>query len=370
MAGFPPRITVKGLEDDGFLPSAAAVQAVSQDPTKPNSRTNPVLNLTSPAVLNTLFPTDIAGCPNSANCGLQSTVLASKETNVTPKVAVSYEFTDTNMAYAMYSEGFRPGGVNPPVPSSGQCQQALADLGLTQSPLTYKQDTVESYEIGNKIRLFDGRLQLNSALFYIDWKEMQYSQAVACGFSYLNNAGAAVSKGGELQANGRFGNLSFTANLSYNKATYAETILSNPNNPASAVVRKKGDNIGGVPDWTLSFSPQYDFQVAGHDGYVRFDYSFSDSYRSGLLAELDKFNAGNAVNSYNPWVWMTPTTYNLNFRAGINVLGIDWAFYMTNLTDRQPPRRLPGSSATADSAYVNGTMARPRTFGLQLNYDF
>ena len=370
VAGFPPRITVAGLEDDGFLPNAAAVQAVSQDPTKPNSRTNPVVNLTSPAVLATLFPTDLAGCPDSPNCGLQTTQLASKETNVTPKVALSYQFTDTNMAYAMYSEGFRPGGVNPPVPASGQCQQALADLGLTQSPLTYKQDTVESYEIGNKVRLLDGRVQLNSALFYIDWKEMQYSQAVACGFSYLNNAGRAVSKGAELQANGRFGNLGFTINIGYNKAAYAESILSNPTNPASAVVRKEGDNIGGVPDWTFSFSPQYDFQIAGNDAFIRLDYSFSDSYRSGLLAELDKFNAGNATNSYNPWVWMTPSTYNLNLRAGINMSGIDWAFYASNLTDRQPPRRLPGSSSTGDSAYVNGTMARPRTIGLQVNYEF
>jgi outer membrane receptor protein involved in Fe transport len=370
VAGFPPRITIAALKDDGFLPNAAAVQAVSQDPTKPNSKTNPVLNLTSPAVLATLFPTDLAGCPDSPNCGLQSTKLESKEKNVTPKVALAYELTDTNMAYAMYSEGFRPGGVNPPVPSSGQCQQALADLGLTQSPLTYEQDTVESYEIGNKVRILDGRVQLNSALFYIDWKEMQYSQAVACGFSYLNNAGSAVSKGAELQANGRFGNFAFTVNVSYNQAAYAETILSNPSNPASAVVRKAGDNIGGVPDWTFSFSPQYDLTIAGNDAFIRFDYSFSDSYRSGLLAELDKFSAGNATNTYNPWAWITPSTYNMNLRAGINVSGIDWAFYVSNLTDKQPLRRLPGSSSTGDGAYINGTMARPRTIGFQLNYEF
>ena len=370
VAGFPPRITVAGLEDDGFMPDAAAVQAVSQDPTQPNSRTNPVVDLTNPAVLNTLFPTDLAGCPDSSNCGIQYTNLSSHETNFTPKVALSYEISDTNMAYAIYSEGFRPGGVNPPVPASGQCQQALADLGLTQSPLTYAQDTVTSYEIGNKARIMDGRVQLNTAVFYIDWQDMQYSQNVACGFSYLNNAGHAISKGAELQANGRFGNFSFGINLSYNKATYAETILSNPNNPNSSVVRKEGDNIGGVPDWSFSFSPQYDFEIAGNGAFFRFDYSFSDSYRSGVLAELDKYEAGNPVNNYNPWTWITPATYNLNARAGINALGIDWALYVTNLTDRQPMRRFPGSSATADSAYINGNMSRPRTVGLQLNYDF
>lgn len=370
VAGFPPRITVPGLEDDGFAPDAAAVQAVSLDPTQPNSPANPVVDLTNPAVLDTLFPTDLAGCPDSPNCGIQYTKLNSHETNFTPKVALSYDVSDTNIVYAVYSEGFRPGGVNPPVPASGQCQQALADLGLTQSPLTYAQDTVTSYEIGNKARVMDGRVQLNTAVFYIDWTDMQYSQNVACGFSYLNNAGHAVSKGAELQAAGRFGNFSFNLNLSYNKATYAETILSNPNNPNSSVVRKKGDNIGALPDWTLSFSPQYDFEIAGNPGFVRFDYSFSDSYRSGLLAELDKYEAGNPINNYNPWNWTTPSTYNLNLRAGIYALGIDWALYVTNLTDRQPARRLPGSSATADSAYLTGTMLRPRTIGIQLNYQF
>src|SRR5690606_35789343 len=359
-----------GLEDDGFAPDAAAVQAVSLDPTQPNSPANPVVDLTNPAVLDTLFPTDLAGCPDSPNCGIQYTKLNSHETNFTPKVALSYDVSDTNIVYAVYSEGFRPGGVNPPVPASGQCQQALADLGLTQSPLTYAQDTVTSYEIGNKARVMDGRVQLNTAVFYIDWTDMQYSQNVACGFSYLNNAAHAVSKGAELQATGRFGNFSFSFNAAYTRATYAETILSNPNNPNSAVVRKKGDNIGNVPDWTFSFSPHFDFQIAGNPAFVRFDYSYSDSYRSGLLAERDKFVAGNPINNYNPWTWIEPATYNLNFRAGIYVLGIDWALYVTNLTDKQPERRLPGSSATADSAYLTGGMVRPRTIGIQINYDF
>ncbi len=88
------------------------------------------------------------------------------------------------------------------------------------------------------------------------------------------------------------------------------------------------------------------------------------------MAELDKFNAGNAANSYNPWVWMTPSTYNMNLRAGINLLNIDWALYVSNLTDKQATPRLPGSSATGDSAYINSTMARPRTIGLQLNHNF
>jgi outer membrane receptor protein involved in Fe transport len=377
VAGFPPRITIPGMEADAFMPLAADVQAISRDPTKPNSATNPVVvvpnNTTDPtnmAVYDVLFPTDLEGCPDSSHCGMQYTTLSSKETNTTPKVALSWQVDDENMLYGIYSKGFRPGGVNPPVPASGQCQQALADLGLTQSPLTYNQDTVTSYELGNKSRVLDGRMQVNAAVFYIDWQNMQYSQAVNCGFTYLNNAGHAVSKGAELQATGRFGDFSLGANLSYTKATFADTILSNPNNPASAVVREKGDNIGNTPDWTISVSPQYEFQIAGNDAFIRADYTYSDSYRNGLLAELNKQNAGNATNTYNAWTWMTPSTYNVNLRAGINVLNIDWALYVTNLTDKQPMRRIPGSTATTDSAYLTGTMARPRTIGIQLNYEF
>ncbi|MDR2212659.1 MAG: TonB-dependent receptor, partial [Pseudomonadales bacterium] len=148
VAGFPPRITVPGMEADAFMPQPAAVQAISRDPSLPNSPTNPIVDVNNLTDVHTvMFPTDLAGCPDSPNCGIQYTILSSKETNFTPKVALSYDFSDTNMAYFIFSKGFRPGGVNPPVPTSGQCQQALADLGLTQSPLTYAQDTVTSYEL-------------------------------------------------------------------------------------------------------------------------------------------------------------------------------------------------------------------------------
>jgi outer membrane receptor protein involved in Fe transport len=373
VAGFPQRITVPGQEDDGFFPLQADVQRISLDPTKPNSRTNPIVDLTNPAVIAVMFPTDVEGCPDSPDCNMQYTRLQSQETNTTPKLALGYQISDTNMVYGIYTEGFRPGGVNPPVPASGQCQQALEDLGLTQSPLTYKQDKVSSYEVGNKARVnvLGGTVQLNSALFYIDWSNMQYTQNVACGFSYVNNGGGAISKGGELQVTGRFGPFGIGFNAAYTSAKYSQTTYSNPSNPGglTTITRMEGDNIGGVPDWTFSISPQYDFQVNGNDAFVRFDYSYQDSYRSGSLAELAKFNEGLA-NTYNPITWMALSSYNANARAGISLNNFNVALYVNNLTNRQPIRRFTGSTANGDSNYMTGGMSRPRTIGVQVNYEF
>ena len=60
------------------------------------------------------FPQDLAGCPTSAQCPLTYTDLRQKETPVSPKVGLSYQATEDNLYYATYSEGFRPGGVEPP----------------------------------------------------------------------------------------------------------------------------------------------------------------------------------------------------------------------------------------------------------------
>ncbi|MDR0779584.1 MAG: TonB-dependent receptor [Pseudomonadales bacterium] len=373
VAGLPQRITIPGLEADGFFPLAANVQAVSADPTKPNSATNPIVDLLNPNIIKVMFPTDVEGCPNSPDCNMQYTRLASTETNTTPKVALGYQISDTNMVYGIYTKGFRPGGVNPPVPASGQCQQALADLGLEQSPLTYNQDQVTSYELGNKARLrvLDGTVQVNSALFYIDWTNMQYTQNVACGFSYINNAGSAVSKGGELQVSGRFGPFGIGFNAGYTRAQYAETIYSNPNKPGGllTVTRMKGDNIGNTAPWTFSVSPQYDFRVADNDGYVRFDYSYTPSYKNASLAEKEKAAQGIA-NAYNPITEKTLPNYNLNARAGINVNGVGYSLYINNLNNREAVHRYTGTTDNGDSNYMGGIMLRPRTIGVQVNYDF
>jgi len=87
---------------------------------------------------------------------------------VTPKVGVQYQLSDDKMVYASASKGFRAGGVSSQI-SQTICQVALDNLGITAAdiPPAFGPDTVRSYELGGKFRLFN-RLQLNMAAFRID----------------------------------------------------------------------------------------------------------------------------------------------------------------------------------------------------------
>lgn len=83
---------------------------------------------------------------------------------VTPRFTLSYTPEDDMLIYASAAKGVRTGGVNGGVTS----------IPADQSGERYF-DTEENwtYELGSKYTLLDNRLQLNTAIYYTDWEDMQ-----------------------------------------------------------------------------------------------------------------------------------------------------------------------------------------------------
>ena len=351
-AGSPPIGTNPLSPFGGFVVTPAQAQAASANPALPNSATNPITDPNSVV----LFASDLAGCPTSVKCPMQYTTLASHEKTFAPKLGLSYQITETNLLYATYAKGFRPGGVNPPV-SQLQCQADFAALNITSTPLTYDGDTVDSYEVGNKARLLGGRLQVNTSAFYIDWQKMQFNQTLSCGLAFVNNAGHAISKGAEVQANGRFGPVALGVNIGYNKAEFADAVKT----ATGTVVQAKGDNVG-TPDWTVSLNGQYDFRVANLPGFIRADYNYTGKYQRG---------PGVGTSAYNPYTVQGEAFGVWNARLGLTVAKVDWSLFVQNLTDAKPFLAYTGgTNTTTDSLRNTGSSLRPRTFGFQGNYRF
>jgi outer membrane receptor protein involved in Fe transport len=72
------------------------------------------------------------------------------------------------MLYAVFSQGFRPGG------STGR-RRAVAIpknpmASSFQRPGGYKPDTLTNWEIGLKTDLFDRKVQFNLSGYYMVWK--------------------------------------------------------------------------------------------------------------------------------------------------------------------------------------------------------
>ena len=127
--------------------------------------------------------------------------LRAPEKPLTPKLGLQYQFTDDKFVYASASKGFRAGGVSSQV-SQTICQIALDNLGITAAdiPPAFEPDTVKSYELGGKFRLFN-RLQVNVAAFRIDWDDVQVTTTLTCGQSFTPTAARRAARAVSSQLN-------------------------------------------------------------------------------------------------------------------------------------------------------------------------
>ncbi len=94
----------------------------------------------------------------------------------TGRLAVDWKpdlpFTDETLLYASYAHGYKAGGANPP---------PMIIVGPYQSvtrPKTFDAEFVDAFELGAKNTLADGRVTLNLAAFYYDYKDYQISEIV------------------------------------------------------------------------------------------------------------------------------------------------------------------------------------------------
>lgn len=129
----------------------------------------------------------------------------------TPRFTLSWQATPTNLFYAVYAEGQKPGGFN--------SNQAI----LAGFP-TFQPEDNKTYEIGTKNTFFDGKLTANLALYHTEVKGYQITQNVSVPpnqVSLTRNGGDARINGAELELLIRpVRNFTVTANYSYVDAKF------------------------------------------------------------------------------------------------------------------------------------------------------
>jgi iron complex outermembrane receptor protein len=203
---------------------------------------------------------------------LRTDYRASKDfTDFSPRVALSYDFSDRVTGYASWSSGFKSGGFD-----------MRGDAILTPATVNgYDPETVDSYELGLKGSAFDRRLSFSSALFYNEYKNQQVTTQVPAGASiasFVDNVGQSTIYGAEfegalhimdsLTANFAIGYLeaSFDEFLRYNLTTHLYE------NIASQVV------LQNAPKFTGYLGLTWRGQVAGGDIAVTPSVSYRDDY--------------------------------------------------------------------------------------------
>ena len=209
------------------------------------------------------------------------------EHGVNPKAEVDYHIDADKMVYGLAARGFRPGGLVPSIPGNSAvdplgCFAQLQGLGYTSAAQTksYKSDHLWNFEAGAKTDWADHRMTLNGSVFYIDWKDIQQLVALACGFQFRANAGAAVSKGFDLDVHTRLvENLELSAGVGYQRARITETSLASP--------QHVGDRVYQVPDWTGTASATYTIPLAGERSVIATaGYSYTGSSSSASVTAV------------------------------------------------------------------------------------
>ena len=215
-----------------------------------------------------------------------------EETPFTPKVGVSFQADPNDLYYFTYAKGFRTGGDNAPIPSL-LCPSTFTTLGLpvsanSSSPATYNSDTVKSYEIGAKNRLF-GSLRLASSAYYIKWSDIQQNVYLpGCGFQFTTNVGTAAAKGFDLQADwNATESLSFESAIGYTNARYLRDASLVP---GGQPIARAGDAVVGdsgvaTPPWTVTIGALYEFTAFDLQSYFHLDYQYQSKSHFLTAAE-------------------------------------------------------------------------------------
>lgn len=113
--------------------------------------------------------------------------------NVSGRIGLEWDFSDTAMAFVTYSQGFKSGGFNAGFMDIDM-QTARDVFGINTQ---YDDETLDSIEIGVKSELAGGRLRLNATAFNYDYNDFQ--ALTFFGISqFIVNTDAEV-QGGEVE---------------------------------------------------------------------------------------------------------------------------------------------------------------------------
>ncbi|MEC8427193.1 MAG: TonB-dependent receptor, partial [Pseudomonadota bacterium] len=234
-----------------------------------------------------------------------------KEESVTATAIVEWDVSLDAMVYASISNGFKAGGFD-------------ARAGRA-ADFEYEDETVITYEIGGKAELMDGRAQVNGAIFYTDYSDLQVSQFDGNVGFIVGNAAKAKSRGveidGRMMLTEELMLLGSMAYLDYEFVDYDTGACDSSTTLATGAVTcdRSGDAANYAPMWSGTVTLDYQKPVTD---YMNLHVTLDASYRSEQTVEAT-FDSGLVQDS------------ETDVNARIALEGDNWMLALVgkNLTD-------------------------------------
>jgi len=267
---------------------------------------------------------------------------------------LSWMPSDGRHYYLNVAEGFRSGVFN------NQAVCSTHNLLLIEGECKLVQDTDEliSYEIGGKYTLMDGRLYLDTALYYIDWQRTPMQLPLG-GIYQTYDVGDSDIYGADVSLMFRPASVegldfSLTANwLSAEFAdvnTYIAATVTPPFAPES-VGAENGEALPFVPEWTATFAMNYTWTFGSDwEGFANVSWNHLDGQFGQFGANTTR---GDSRNLLRARVGVAKGAYGV-FLFGRNLLDEDATIFNQNATGGVPVF----------------TRDYPRQVGVEMTYNF
>ncbi|MFZ9127390.1 MAG: TonB-dependent receptor [Steroidobacteraceae bacterium] len=237
---------------------------------------------------------DFSSCTDSPGQDNANLFAKLSDSDVTPKVALTYEWNDDISTYLSYTRGFRSGALD------ARAQTVDSFLNSAAAP-----ETVDSYELGLKSLLLDRRLRFNAALFSMKYEDMQRLALEACQtgtpgcdtgrVQRLINAAASTINGIELEMSFAVtDNLVIDASYGYLDAGFDQFLGFDANgggydpNTDPAAARKL--KFERVPDYNYALAATWSLPLeSGSSINFRASYNYrDDQYNDAVNTEIIK----------------------------------------------------------------------------------
>jgi len=314
-----------------------------------------------------LFESGVYGVVNHVPLVLNATQKAS---GFNPRFNASYHVDDDIMVFAEAAKGFRYGGANQPVPIgssgiAGQCAADLAAYGYNSAPLIFGPDHLWNYSVGEKAKLFGGRMTLNADVFYIDWEDVQTRLALNCSYFFTANKGSITSKGLEAESSLKLVD-GFTLNTSL---SYTDSAA---NGDIPTVGAFNGDQTPYFPTWIASVFLFYDRPLGSGMLHGQVGYHYRGEEHTTFDPSSTSIVSGQLVKTGpNPDYAVIPAGNDVSASLAYDFGSYEIGIYGTNLIDGVKVTDI--FRATYYTAYQAGdadTVARPRTVGVRMKAKF
>lgn len=271
---------------------------------------------------------------------------------VTGKLAVEYAPHEDLLTYFSISRGYKAGVWN------GFWTYLPGDHAATDP------EFINAYELGFKATLLESTMQLNGAVYFYDYSDMQLFADLPAGNFAVFNAGEATVKGVEMDVWWRpNANLDIKAGASYNDTEITGGIgltqfdsVTPPNTPEltyNALIRYHWelDSLFNNHFFNTSTSSN-SILNSGMTASLQMDLAYQDD----IFFSLDNLKA-TSENAYTL----------VNLRAGLTAPDEQWSatFWVKNLTDEQYFTEILSSGS---AGALSGQVGAPRTVGATVTW--